>query len=444
MSLFSPRPAQTLALLIAINLFNYIDRQVLAAVEPEIRSTFFSPDDPDAKFKTGALATAFLVTYMLMAPVFGFLADKFSRWTLVGFSVALWSLASGWSGLAGSFAILIITRIFVGIGEAGYGPAAPTMISDAYPVEKRGQVLSWFYLAIPVGSALGYVLGGVLASHYGWRTAFYAVAPPGLLLAALCFFLRDQRTAKPARVQDLSGPSAQDRAQVPVPRFATAASGLSATLGVYREILRIPSFRYNTAAMAAMTFAIGGIAFWIPSYIYESRGAEFPPHPKLLGHINQIFGVLTALGGLCGTLAGGWLGDVVRRRYASAYFLVSGGAMFLAFPATVGFLYAPFPAAWVFLFCAVFLLFFNTGPANAALANTTPPHIRASAFALNIFLIHALGDAISPPLIGWIAGWSSMNTAFLIVSGVMVLASVFWLLGARGLARDVAAVEKAA
>src|SRR4051812_19118244 len=116
------------ALLLTINLFNYIDRYVLAAVEPEIGHQFFStkPDDPKTLEKTGSLATAFLISYMVTAPIFGWLADRMSRWLLVGVSVLLWSVASGASGLAGVFTMLLITRLFVGVGEAGYGPAAPT------------------------------------------------------------------------------------------------------------------------------------------------------------------------------------------------------------------------------------------------------------------------------------------------------------------------------
>ena len=179
----SSRPSAALALLLAINLFNYIDRNVLAAVEPKIRHTFFSDGDPSAMRNTGLLATAFLISYMALAPVLGWLADRFSRWLLIGLSVALWSLASGASGLAATFGILLATRVFVGVGEAGYGPAAPTIISDLYPVERRGRMLAFFYLAIPVGTALGYVLGGLIDARLGWRWAFYLVVPPGLLLA---------------------------------------------------------------------------------------------------------------------------------------------------------------------------------------------------------------------------------------------------------------------
>lgn len=413
-----------LGLLLAINLFNYIDRQILAAVEPEIRATLLA-GDPDAKAKTGLLATAFLVSYMLMAPVFGLLADRFSRWVLCGISVALWSIASGWSGLATSFGILLFTRMLVGVGEAGYGPSAPTIISDLFPLEKRGRMLSYFYLAIPVGSALGYALGGLIGSHLGWRWAFYAVVPPGLLLAGMCFFMRDRR---PPRVT----PSVQEGA----PKAGRMA--------LIKSLLPIRSYVLNTAAMTAMTFAIGGIAFWIPSYVFESRGSEFVQSDKLLGTINMTFGAICVVAGLFATLLGGWAGDRLRKRFPGSYFLVSGVGIGMAFPFTVAMLYVPFPYAWGCIFCAVFFLFFNTGPANAALANVTPPNIRATAFALNILVIHALGDAISPPLIGWVAGRSSMNTAFLMVSGVMLLASFFWLWGARYLGADTAAIENAA
>src|SRR5919109_4254004 len=180
-----------LFLLLAINLFNYIDRQILAALEPDIRSTFFAPNDKNAMTKTGLLADAFFVTYMISAPILGFLADRISRWIIVGCAVILWSLASGGSGLAATFGILFATRICVGIGEGGYGPAAPAILSDIFPINKRGRVMSIFYTAIPVGSALGYVIGGLIGAQLGWRWAFYLVTPPGLLLGLWCFWQRD-------------------------------------------------------------------------------------------------------------------------------------------------------------------------------------------------------------------------------------------------------------
>jgi MFS family permease len=402
-------PGRALALLLGINLFNYIDRTILAAVEPEIRRTFFAPDDPAAMAKTGSLATAFLVSYMVAAPVFGWLADRISRWWLIAAGVAAWSLASGASGLAQGFAFLVAMRVMVGVGEAGYGPAAPALLSDYYPVERRGRTLAIFYLAIPVGSALGYAFGGWAGGAFGWRWPFYLVAAPGLLLAVLAARMPDPR---PARA---SGE------RVPRPGWAE-----------YRAILSTPSYLFNTAAMTAMTFAIGGLAFWAPGYISEVRGAGS------LGAVNVTFGLITVVAGLLATVAGGWAGDRLRGKIGGAYFLVSGAGILVAFPFSVAMLFVPFPAAWVCVALAVFFLFFNTGPANTATANVVPARVRSSAFALNIFLIHALGDAISPPLIGAIAGRHGMTLAFLLVSAAMAVAGILWLLGARHLERDTA------
>lgn len=399
-----------LLLLLAINLFNYIDRQVLAAVEPDVRRALL-PNVADPKAKMGLLSGAFTITYMLAAPLFGWLAERMSRWWLIGAGVLLWSLASGASGLAVSFGMLLATRCFVGIGEAAYGPAAPTVISDLYPVQIRGRVLSWFYMAIPVGSALGYALGGQLAeSKYGWRTAFFVVVPPGLLLGVLCFLMREVRRG------------ASD---------AVAAPPRAPTLKDYGVLLRTPSYVLDTLGMAAMTFAIMGVGFWMPEYM---EGRHVPGiwglSPRLL------FGAITALAGLLATLLGGIAGDALRSRYSGSYFLVSAGGLLAGAPLIVLMLHTPFPACWVVVFVAVFCLFFNTGPSNTVLANVTHPAIRATGFAVNIFVIHLLGDAISPAVVGRIADRHGIDAGFQFMAGIMALGGLLWLWGARYLRRD--------
>jgi hypothetical protein len=132
----------------------------------------------------------------------------------------------------------------------------------------------------------------------------------------------------------------------------------------------------------------------------------------------------------------------MRARFSGSYFLVSGVALIIGFPMVVGFVYAPFPAAWIFVFLAVFCLFFNTGPTNTILANVTHPSVRASAFALNILIIHALGDAISPPIIGFISGRYGQRTGFIVVSTVMLVGGLLWLLGMKHLQRDTERVEQ--
>lgn len=401
-----------LVLLLGINLFNYIDRQILAAVEPEIRATFFAPNDPNAMAISGTLATAFLVSYMLSAPILGALADRFSRWAIAGIAVMVWSLASGGSGLAATFGMLVATRVFVGIGEGGYGPAAPTILSDLYPIATRGRVLAVFNVAIPVGSALGYVLGGLITAHYNWRYAFYVVTPPGLLLGMLCFFRRDDRQRARRRVR---------RKLI--------------DLDVVREIFRTRSYLLNVCAQTAFTFAIAGLGFWMAAYL------RYRNQPEAAG--KTIFGGILVVAGLMATLLGGWWADKWRERMPGSYFFVSGVGMIIAFPLFAAALFVPFPAAWGLIFVAIFFAFLNTGPSNTALANVTRPEIRASAFALNILVIHALGDAISPPLIGFIAGHSSMTVAFLVVSAMMLLSGLFWIAGIKYLPHDTAAIEAA-
>jgi MFS family permease len=419
-----PGARAALALLLAINLFNYIDRQVLAAVEPEIRAELL-PDDPHPKFWMGCLSMAFLVSYMLTAPLFGWLADRTSRWLIVAVGVGVWSLASGASGLAwhewgfgiaAAYWLLFLTRCFVGVGEGAYGPVAPTMISDLYPIKDRGRVMAWFYLAIPVGGAIGYGFGEAINRALSWHWAFFLVVPPGLVLAALCLRMREP----PRGHADVAGGTAPRR------------TGLRD----YLALFRIPSYTLNTAGMTAMTFAIGGIAWWMPDFLLQ-RGVEDvgPLGPRL------VFGAITAVAGLLATLSGGIAGDMLRSRFSGSYFLVSGIALMAACPMILLVVWAPFPLAWLFVFLAVFCLFFNTGPTNTILANVTHPSVRASAFAVNILVIHLLGDVISPPIIGLIADHSAdgrVDNGFVLVSFLALVGGLLWLWGTRFLARDTA------
>ena len=400
---------KALLLLLAINLSNYIDRYILAAVEPNIRATFFAADDPNAMAMTGMLAPAFLITYMLSAPALGWLADRFSRWWIIGCCAVLWSVATAVSGMAGTFATLFITRIFVGIGEGGYGPAAPTILADYFSPEARARVMAIFCAAIPVGSALGYVIGGVVAAQLGWRWAFYVVALPGIILAAICFLQKDPRAP---------GGTREERRR--------------AGKEDYLILLRTRSFLFNCGAQTAMTFALGGLAFWMPAYLIFRNQS-----PSLA---TPIFGGITVVAGLASTLAGGFLADRLQKRFGGSYFLVSGMGMLLAFPLFIATIYTPFPMAWVTLFAAIFFVFLNTGPSNAALANVSAPRVRATAFAANILIIHLLGDAISPPLLGAVAGRWDMNVAFFVVSLAMLVSGLIWLLGMKFLSADTAAV----
>ncbi|MEY3231397.1 MAG: hypothetical protein RL689_1486 [Planctomycetota bacterium] len=424
-SLLSVR--SSLALLLLINLFNYIDRYLLSAVEPLVRDELFGKDHPDAKFLMGLLAPAFLVTYMVAAPVFGRLGDRYRRWLIVALGVALWSLATGGTGLATTFGVLFLMRVLVGVGEAAWGPIAPTIIADMYPASKRGWVLSWFYIAIPVGAALGVVLGGLIASMSSWHWSFFLMAPPGIILAILAWF-RPEPPRGGAEGQRVDAP--------PLP--------LKHALG---DLVRNRSFVMNTLGMTAMTFAVGGMSFWMPTYIHEFRmqGGTDEAGTAQLAKVTTTFGAITVVAGLAGTLVGGWVGDRLRTRMKGAYAAFSGLGMLAAFPCFLGVLYTPFPVAWVFMFLSIFLLMLGTGPTNTIIANVTPANVRATAYAANIFVIHALGDAISPPIIGLVTDRTGdMNKAFLIVGGAIVISGLLWLLAARTLDADTDRISRGA
>ncbi len=433
-----PGARSALLLLLLINLFNYLDRYILAAVVKPIKQTFFGAGGLASQdgvlvtvmnwfqqrlgFKPedaliGLLGTAFMLVYMLGAPAFARLAERRSRWLIIGAGVIVWSLASGASGLAATFVALLLTRCLVGVGEAAYGPVAPTVISDYYPVKVRGQVLAWFYMATPVGSALGYVFGDWVTKSLfarqpeAWRWAFYLVVIPGIILGAWSLFMRE-----PPRGQ-------ADLAHAEKP---TKVAGRD-----YLILVRTPSFVLCTLGMAAMTFAIGGISFWMPYYLESRPGAP--------ANSTMIFGSITALAGLSATLLGGLAGDRLRPRFPGAYFLVSGTAMLAGFPLflAVLFLKVSFTWLWVLIFLTCFCLFFSTGPTNTIIANVTHPSLRAAGFALCIFVIHLLGDVISPVIIGLLNDYfRDMNKSFLSVGLMFLIAGMLWLSGARHLARD--------
>ncbi|MBI4537221.1 MAG: MFS transporter [candidate division NC10 bacterium] len=405
-------PRAILLFLLGINLLNYIDRQVIFAVFPPIKAEFSLSD-----IRLGLLASAFMWVYLSTAPIFGLLADRWSRPRLMAVGVALWSLATALSGVVRGYSGLLFARAVVGVGEASYGSVAPALLSDAFPPARRGFALAMFSMAIPVGSALGYLLGGLLEGAFGWRTAFFLVGVPGLLLASWL-----------GRMPDLPRGGID----------AAAASGRDARpprVGDYFRLLRTPSFLLNCLAMTAMTFAVGGLAAWVPTYLTRVRGMA-------LDQANLLFGLLTLVSGVGGTVLGGWMGDRLLPRLPTAYFLVSGIGLLFSVPAAAAVILLP-DLRWVLfaIFVAEFCIFLNTGPLNAIIANVSRPEVRSGAYAANIFVIHALGDAISPAIIGAVSDRAGLATAFWIAPGALGLAAAFCLWGMWHLTRDAAAAQ---
>ena len=393
-----------LAILTLVNLFNYMDRYVVSALAESLRRSELRLSD----LELGSLVTAFVVVYMAASPVFGVLGDRRKRPPLLGVGIAIWSVATAAGGLARSFVSLFAARSAVGIGEASYGAIAPALLADAFPVERRGRVFAVFFCAIPIGSALGYVLGGWMDLRFGWRAAFLLAGAPGLLLAFLA-----ARLADPPRRDDPGGPPSREA-------DSSAAARLAA-------IARIPAWRRTVAGYAAYTFALGALAFWTPAFLERVRGL-----PRAQATV--LFGAIAVLTGFTGTFTGGWLGDRLLRRSRQAYLWVSGAATLAAAPAAlVAFTSPSKPVYLAAIVVAETLLFMSTGPVNSAIVNAVPADRRASAIALSTFAIHLFGDVPSPPLLGAISDATSLATAFLLVPAVIAVAGAIWLwAAARG------------
>lgn len=390
------RPLATLAVLTALNFLNYIDRSVLFAVQPLIQREFGRGDA-----EMGFLTTAFFICYMVSAPVLGYLADRYSRRPIIVIGALLWSVATLMTAVTWDFRTLLIRHTLVGLGEASFVATAPGYIADLFPEHKRGRMLSVFFMGIPAGTALGYLIGGYLGYSFGWRAPFYVVAGPGLLMAAAMLLLRE-----PVRGTYDTMTETAERATL-------------------RGLARNRPYWIATLGMAFMTFAIGGLQVWMPTFLVRLRGLS-------LLHANLFFAVMTVINGVVATLAGGWVADRLLRRRPDAYYFVSGLAMAASVPLMLGAIYISGPAMFPAIFVAEFCLLFNTGPLNAAVVDSVGAGIRASAIAVNLLVIHFLGDALSPTLIGYISDKThSLQNGFVVGVVAVLISSVVLLYGKR-------------
>jgi MFS family permease len=389
------QPRTALIVLTALNLLNYADRNVLFAVQPLVQDEFHL-----SNAQIGYLTSAFLGFYMVAAPFVGPLADRYSRKLIIVLGALFWSGLTLLTAVTHNYTELLVRHTLVGIGEATFVTIAPTFVADLFSEDVRGRILGVFYLAIPVGSAAGYLLGGNLAPTHGWRFPFYIAAAPGFLLALIVLFLKE-----PERGQFDSLTETPERASI---------------LGLARN----PAFLTSTLGMAAMTFSLGGIQVWMPKFLYSERHYT-------LEKANFIFGIIIVIDGIVAALAGGWLGDFLLKRMKSSYYLVSAASMLLGIPVMIVALFSKGPIMIPAIGVAAFFLLLNTAPLNAAVINSVGAHIRATALAVNIFIIHILGDVPSPTMMGWVADKRSLQAAFILPVIAMGVSSAILFYGMK-------------
>ena len=436
----------TLTLLIALNLLNYIDRYILPGEVSLIQREFHSTDQ-----QMGALTTALFIFYMIAAPLSGWLGDRLnkkqlffcgallcvmailalhgswmpffllgamavvlfgaylwvqpaaarlpersSRKALIIFGAILWSLATLVTVWVHDYWTFFIRQALVGIGEATFGIFAPAILADFYPERERNRILSIFYVAIPTGAALGYLAGGQMGSLWGWRAPFFICAIPGLIIAVLYGFwgYEPQRGAKDNMKE-------------------------TANTNTFKGLFRNPAFLSGTFGLATLTFAMGGISAWVPTFL--SRAAGFS-----VARASFVVGVITVIDGILGTLVGGWIAQRWLRTDHRALYLLSFWSVALAMPFGVLLFFGPPSLAIPSLLAAEFFLFLNTGPLNAAIVNSVSAPVRATAIGVNFFVIHCFGDTFSPQIIGAISDHSNLgiglgSTLIFLVASCVIL-----------------------
>jgi MFS transporter, Spinster family, sphingosine-1-phosphate transporter len=386
----------TVVLLVALNLLNYIDRYILSGEVLPIQHDFHATDQ-----QMGALGTAFFLVYMLAAPATGWLGDRYRRKPLIISGAVLWSLATLAAIWVHSYLTLYMRQAVVGIGEATFGIFAPAVLSDFYPEHERNRVLSIFYVAIPVGAALGYLAGGQIGSQWGWRSPFLVCALPGFIAAALYGAIG---------VEPERGASDHVRANY----------NRATVFGLFRN----SGFLTATFGLATLTFAMGGISWWVPEFLRRVGGMS-------MGRASLTVGASTVINGIAGTLIGGWIAQIWLRRNHRALYLLSAWSVALTLPFGILLFFGPRAWAVPSLFAAEFFLFLNTGPLNTAIVNSVSAPVRATAISINLFCIHAFGDTFSPQIIGAISDRTNLSIGLGSTLVFLVISCTILFAGAR-------------
>lgn len=409
-----------LAILTLVNFLNYIDRQILPSVAPLMMQDLGLTDT-----EIGAMEAALLLSFTVLAPLFGRLGDRYSRAKLMASAAVIWSIATGLTAimdklpvlpgplrfnvplvqftlaLSGVAIVLCFVRAIVGVGESSYSTITPSLIADYFPPKQRATALGAFQAAIPMGFALGYAIGAALAYFFGWRWAFMIVGVPGLITAAMVWRLREPvRGAFDAPYES----NAKDKAR-------------ESFLITSWRILRTRDWFLATAGYTALTFVLGAFATWASILLVREKGLS-------VTRAGIILGVVILLAGAAGTFGGGWLADRLIKKRRNAYFLVCAVSSALGIVPVFVVLITNNP--WIFIpaiFLAVLFLFINNAPFHAILVNSVPALVRATAVALNIVIIHIMGDVISRFGVGVIsdsikAGGLSFISAFAALLGI--------------------------
>jgi MFS family permease len=403
--------------MVGINFLNYMDRYVGAVVAPLIKKEFGLSDG-----EIGLLGSAFLLVYAIAAVPFGYWADRGVRRTVIGIGVLIWSVATLFTGFSRNFLQLFVSRAVLGIGEASYYPAGTSLMSDYFPKEQRGRVMSIWGAGSTLGIAVGFAGGGYIADKFGWRNAFFFAAVPGILFAILAFAMREPLRGS---VEE-RGPALKQTKD--------------ATLRTFLDLLRIPTLRATILSQTVLFFVLASNAFWLPTLLQRRFDVS-------LSQAGLISGGVLVLGGLIGTLAGGWIADRFGRDNPAAYlqigiagFLI--GAVFIVISLIAPLNIGPIPIFIPAFLIAVVCLYLYSGPFTAVSQNVVSPALRASSVTMLLFVAHVFGDSHSTFDVGFLSDHFGLQATLLVTSPtLLILAAILAATGLRSIRPDTEAME---
>jgi predicted MFS family arabinose efflux permease len=412
-----PRIAKaTLFALFWANFLNFLDRQVIAALAPFLKAAWQLSDT-----QVGLLATTFEVTYALAPVPIALLGDRWLRRRVVALALAVWSGAMALAGAAGSFTVMLLGRAGLGLGEAGYGPSALAWLSDLFPPSHRSRAVSIHDLALMLGSAAGYALGSVLGKALGWRLVFWLAALPGFLLALAIWSLPEP----PKGQSDYQALGMERAVDARPPSFPSALC----------ELLTTPTLIVTYAAGVLVNLATAGLIYWLPSFAVRLHGLSE-------GTAGLAIGALTVLTGAAGVLSGGFVADRLLRRTPAGRLLTFGLSYAVGFPLALTAIFASNTLLFFALAMLAVYLFTFYFPCLAPLVHqVTRPVLRATAMGVGLFVVHILGNAVAPTLVGWLSdqmGDLRLGLAVALLAALLGACIALW--GTRFVGRDTQAV----
>jgi MFS family permease len=411
--LFSKRYSNyVFVLLFLLYMFDYIDRTVVTSMFTSIEA-----DLGISHTQSGMLVSAVYWAIVLLTFPVSILVDRWSRTKTIGIMAVVWSLATVLCALTGNFIQLFLARMLIGVGEAGYAPGGSAMISGLYPLEKRSKMMGLWNASIPLGTAIGVFLGGIIATHLGWKHAFGLVALPGLIVAVLFLFVKDYKTVDLSFFDKSHNKVKMERKDI------------------FREFLTRTSIIYTYFGITASIFVTTSLLTWLSTYFQTTRDLTQDKAGTMASSIMAL--------ALVGAPLGGILADKWRRTNISARLLlpaistfVSAVLLFLGL-----YLFHGIIQYITFLIMGITIMMFISGAASVT-QDVIHPGLRATSYSIAVVVQNLLGASMAPIVIGYIYDHSNIMTALSILPFVLVLSSLLFYLGSKYYAKDMDSVTK--